>query len=217
MTSWIDKKLGITVQSDISMKVAIPGGISTQTHVKTVMKDIEIDAPIADSIFTFTPPQGAKEVEKLSLFGAMGATPDLAGKAAPDFTVQTVDGKPYSLSALKGKPVLLDFWATWCGPCRKAMPSVEQISQDYKDQGLVVLGVNAGEDRDTVREFLKKTPMAYPAVLGGESGILKNYQVTAYPTFVLIGSDGKIAAYEIGFNSQEMLRAMLQQAGLKAK
>jgi thiol-disulfide isomerase/thioredoxin len=217
MTSWIDKKLGIDLQSEVSMKIAIGAGVSTQMHVKTVKKELAIDGPIADSIFTFTPPEGAKEVEKLSLFGAMGATPDLTGKAAPDFTVQTVDGKAYSLAALKGNPVLLDFWATWCGPCRKAMPSVEQVSQDYKEQGLVVLGVDVREDRDTVQAFLKKTPMAYPTVLSGESGILKDYEVKAYPTFVLIDRDGKIAAYEVGFGGEEMLRAMLGKVGLAKK
>jgi len=113
--------------------------------------------------------------------------------------------------------VLLDFWATWCVPCRASMPSVERISQEYKDQGLVVLGVDTGEDRDTVQQFLQKTPMAYPAVLAGESGILEAYKVTAFPTFVLIGRDGKIAAYEVGFGGEGVLRGMLEKAGLAGK
>jgi thiol-disulfide isomerase/thioredoxin len=217
ITTWIDKKLGIDLQSEVSMKVSMPGSISTETHIKTVKKDLQIDGPIADSVFAFTPPDGAKEVEKLSVFGAMNATPDLAGKTAPDFTLQTLDGKPYGLAALKGKPVLLDFWATWCGPCRKAMPAVEKVFQDYKEQGLVILAVDGGEDRDTVQAFLKKTPMAYPAVLSGESPILKDYQVKAFPTFVMIDRDGKIAAYEIGFGGEEMLRTMLEKVGLSKK
>src|SRR5580698_9504013 len=143
MTTWIDKKLSIDLQTETNMKISMPGGVSTLMHAKTVKKNLEIDAPIADSIFAFTPPAGAKEVEKLSIFGATLTPPDLVGKIAPDFTLQTVDGKPQTLSALKGKPVLLDFWATWCGPCRKAMPSVEKVFRDYKDQGLMVLGVNA--------------------------------------------------------------------------
>jgi hypothetical protein len=97
------------------------------------------------------------------------------------------------------------------------MPSVERISQDYKEQGLVVLGVNGGEDRETVEQFLRKTPMAYPAVLAGESGIEAAYKVTAYPTFVLIGSDGKVAAYEVGFGGEAILRGMLERAGLAGK
>ena len=194
----------------------MPGGVSTQMHMKSVKQDLEIDSPIADSVFAFTPPDGAKEVESLSIFGTTLAPPQLVGKAAADFTVQTVDGKPYSLSALKGKPVLLDFWATWCGPCRKAMPSVEKISREYKDQGLIVLGVNAGEEREIVASFLKKTPMAYPAVLSlsGESTILADYKVKAYPTFVLIGPDGDVAAYEMGFGGEQMLRGMLEKIGI---
>jgi thiol-disulfide isomerase/thioredoxin/outer membrane lipoprotein-sorting protein len=217
MTHWFDKKLGIDLQSTFSSKLLIPGGPTVEMHQKTQRKTMQIDGPIDDSLFVFTPPAGAKEVQKLSMFGGQrSALPDLVGKAAPDFTVETVDGKPYSLSALKGKAVLLDFWTTWCGPCRNAMPSVEHVAQDYKE-GLVVLAVNAGEERDAVQAFLKKTPMAYPAVLSGETGILKDYQVNAYPTFVLIGSDGKIAAYEMGFSGDEMLRGMLEKAGLKAK
>jgi thiol-disulfide isomerase/thioredoxin len=211
-TTWIDKKTLLDLQRDVTMKVSV-GAMSTDTHIKTVKKDLVIDGPIADSTFSFTPPEGAKEVDKLSLFGGISSTPELVGKAAPDFTVQSVDGKPYSLSSLKGKPVLLDFWATWCAPCRKAMPSIDKLFQDYKDQGLMVLGVDGAEERTLVQDFLKKTPMAHPAVLSGESTILKDYQVKAFPTFVLIGPDGKIADYQMGFGGDEMLRDMLEKAG----
>jgi thiol-disulfide isomerase/thioredoxin/outer membrane lipoprotein-sorting protein len=213
MTTWIDKKLGLDLQNDVTMKIAMPG-MSTTTHMHTVKKNLEIDAAVPDSVFAFVPPSGAKEVDKISLFPTL-ATPALVGKAAPDFTLSTVDGKPYSLSALKGKPVLLDFWATWCGPCRKAMPLVEKLSQEYKDQGLVVLGVNAREERDVVAAFLKKTPMPYAAVLSGESTVLADYEVKGYPTFVLIDRDGKVAAYEIGIGGEEMLRGMLEKVGVK--
>jgi thiol-disulfide isomerase/thioredoxin len=217
ITTWMDKKLGIDLQSDVSMKVSMPGGISTDMHVKTVKTELRIDGPIPDSTFAFTPPDGAKEVDKLSLFGSIAVAPDLAGKPAPDFTLQTPDGKPYSLAALKGKPVLLDFWATWCGPCRKATPAVEQVYRQYKDQGLIVLGVDGGEQSAVVTDFLKKTPMAYPAVLSGESTVLKDYQVKAFPSFVLIDRDGKIAAYEVGLGGNEMLTEMLEKVGLSKK
>lgn len=217
MTTWLDKKLGIDLQSETSMKLAMPGGISTDVRVKGVKTDLKIDVTIPDSTFAFTPPDGAKQVDKLSLFGSIGRAPDLAGKPAPDFTLQTVDGNRYGLAALKGKPILLDFWATWCGPCREAMPAVEKIYQEFKDRGLIVLGVDAGEEHDIVGDFLKKTPLAYPAVLSGESTVLKDYQVKGYPSFVLIGPDGKIADYEVGFGGEDGLRAMLEKVGLAKK
>jgi len=216
MTNWIDKQLGIDLQSDSSMKISMPGGILTEVHVKGVKKDLHIDIPIADSTFAFTPPEGAREVDKLSLFPAIAVAPDLAGKPAPEFSLQTVDGEPYGLAALRGKPVLLDFWATWCGPCRKAMPSMEKIYSEYKDR-LTVLGVDAGEEHDIVAEFLKKTPLAYPAVLSGKSTVLKDYQVKGYPSFVLIDANGKIADYQVGFGGEEMLRGMLEKVGLAKK
>ena len=216
ITTWFDKKLLLDLQRDVIMKASI-GGTDTETHIKMVKKNLVIDGPIADSTFTFTPPEGAQEVAKLSLFGGAESTPDLAGKPAPDFTVQGVDGKPYSLASLKGKPVLLDFWATWCGPCRKAMPSVEKLFQDYKDQGLTVLAVDGAEEGQTVKDFLKEHPMVYPAALSGKTTILKDYNVTAFPTFVWIGADGKIADYQSGFGGDDMLRDMLEKAGLKLK
>jgi thiol-disulfide isomerase/thioredoxin len=92
------------------------------------------------------------------------------------------------------------------------MPSVEKIYAEYKDRGLVALAVNTGEERQLVDAFVNKTPFAYPVALSGESGILEAYQVTAYPTFVLIGPDGKVVAHEIGFNGEQMLRRMIGKA-----
>lgn len=97
------------------------------------------------------------------------------------------------------------------------MPVLEKISSEFKNSDLVILGVNTGEDREVVEEFLKKTPLQYPAVLSGESGILESYGVTAYPTFILIGRDGKIIANEVGFGGEDQLRQMIDKAGLVAK
>src|SRR5579863_7015862 len=215
MTSWIDKKLGIDIQFTFNMKMQM-GGKDVEMHQKVVKKGVKINQPVAEAMFTFTPPPDAKEVKELNLF-AMGAKPDLAGKPAPAFEVKTLAGEMFSLAKLKGKPVLLDFWATWCGPCRKSMPVLEKIARDFKNSDLVILGVNTGEDREVVEAFLEKTPLEYPAVLSGESGILESYSVTAYPTFILIGRDGKIIANEVGFSGEDQLREMIDKAGLVAK
>jgi thiol-disulfide isomerase/thioredoxin/outer membrane lipoprotein-sorting protein len=216
MTSWIDKKLGIDVQFNFVMKMQM-GAQDMEMHQKVVKKNIKIDQPVDEALFTFTPPPGAKEVKGLKLFGAVTSKPDLAGKPAPAFEVKSLGGETFSLAALKGKTVLLDFWATWCGPCRKSMPVLEKISSEFKNSDLVILGVNTGEDREVVEEFLKKTPLQYPAVLSGESGILESYGVTAYPTFILIGRDGNVIANEVGFGGEDQLRQMIDKAGLVAK
>ena len=215
MTSWIDKKLGIDVQFTFAMTMQM-GGKDIEMNQKVVKKGLKIDQPLAEAMFTFTPPPDAKEVKELNLFG-MAAKSDLTGKPAPAFEVKTISGETFSLAALKGKPVLLDFWATWCGPWRRSMPVLEKISIEFKNSDLVILGVNTGEDREVVEEFLKKAPFEYPAVLSGESGILESYKVTAYPTFILIGRDGKIVANEVGFGGEDQLRQMIDKAGLISK
>jgi thiol-disulfide isomerase/thioredoxin len=216
MNMWIDKKLGIELQNTLSMKMVI-GGKDMDLHQKSVKKNLRIDQPLEEALFTFTPPPDAKEVKELKLFGTMAAKPDLAGKPAPAFEVKSLEGKTFSLAALQGKPVLLDFWATWCVPCRKSTPVLEKLAREFKSSDLIILGVNTAEDRDLVEKFLKKTPFEYPAALSGESGILEAYQVTAYPTFILIGRDGKIVANEIGFGGEDQLRQMIDKAGLIAK
>jgi thiol-disulfide isomerase/thioredoxin len=213
MTSWIDKKLGIDVQSALAMKMQT-GGTDLQMHQKMVKKNLRINQPVDEALFTFTPPPGATEVKELKFSASLPSPLDLAGREAPEFQVKSLGGKTFGLDALKGKPVLLDFWATWCAPCRRSMPVLDKLALELKNTDLVILGVNTGEDRKVVEAFLKKRPFEYPAVLSGESGILESYQVTAYPTFILIGRDGKIVANDIGFGGEDQLRRMVEKAGL---
>jgi thiol-disulfide isomerase/thioredoxin len=213
---WIDTKLGIHLKQQVSFEMQIPGASAPMVvHQTVVTTSLKIDEPLPDSLFTFTPPAGAKEVDEI-LTVPNAPKADLAGRDAPDFDVKTLDAKPYSKASLAGKPVLLDFWATWCGPCRKSMPVLDRLAAKYRGQGLVVLGVNAGEERADVEAFLKTTPIPYPVALGLDSDILASFHVTAYPTFVLIGRDGKVEAHLIGFGGEAALRGMLEKAGLSA-
>jgi thiol-disulfide isomerase/thioredoxin len=215
MTTWIDKKLLLAVQEEIaySVKVAPAAGavpVEYQSKVKQVMRFLKVDQPIPATLFAFTPPADAKEQPAQTA----GRT-DLTGTVAPTFKGVSLDGKAYSLESLKGKTVLLDFWETWCGPCIKSMPTTEKLYADYKAQGLVVLAVDVDETRDIVDKFLKANPVAYPVLMGTESGIPPAYGVSAFPTFVLIGPDGKVAAHQIGF-SESSLSGIVSKAGLTA-
>jgi thiol-disulfide isomerase/thioredoxin len=214
MTSWIDKKAMFAVQEIISYsyKVAPAQGaapLEYQARLKQITRSLKIDQPIPAAVFAFTPPPDARE-QPPQTAGRI----DLTGKEAPTFKVVSLDGKSYSLDSLKGKPVLLDFWASWCGPCVRSMPIVEKLYADYRAQGLVVLAVDVGETRETVEKFLKGKPMAYPVTMGSESGIPAAYSVTVFPTFVMIGTDGKIAAHQFGLN-EAALGGIVAKAGLK--
>lgn len=212
--SWIDKKLLIDLKTDVALKMQMPQMPDPmEMHMVMAKKDLKIDQPVAESLFQFTPPADAKEVD--SVMGGAMVKADLSGKPAPEFSVRGLDGATYTLESLKGKPVLLDFWATWCMPCRQSMPVLEKLHQAYKDQGLVVLAVNTGEDRDTVSEFLKKSPVPYASALSGDSGIMQAYQVSAFPTFVMIGRDGKVVAHEVGYAGEDVLAAMPAKAGIE--
>jgi thiol-disulfide isomerase/thioredoxin len=214
MTSWIDKKLLIAIQEIISYsyKVAPAAGsapIEYQAKLKQLTRALKIDQPIPAELFAFSPPPDAKEQAP-----AAGGRVDLTGTVAPAFKAVSLDGKAYSLDSLRGKPVLLDFWASWCGPCIQSMPTLEKLRRSYESQGLVVLAVDVGETRETVEKFLKSKQVAYPVIMGNESGMPEAYSVTVYPTFVFIGADGKIAAHQFGFN-EAALSGIAAKAGLK--
>jgi thiol-disulfide isomerase/thioredoxin len=212
VTVWIDKKLGLYLQWTNSWN-SLVAGRTLHTEVRAINKSLKVDEPLSDSLFTFRPPADAKEVQEI-VAAAPALGTDLTGQDSPAFEVRSLDGKVYSLASLKGKPVLLDFWATWCIPCRKSLPALENISRGYREQGLVILAVNGGEERETVEAFLKTSPVPYPVVLGIDTDILTAFGVTSYPTYVLIGVDGKIVAYQVGFGGEDDLRAMLSKAGL---
>ncbi len=121
-------------------------------------------------------------------------------EVAPDFSWQTLDGEIVHLSGLKGKVVFLDFWATWCGPCRSTIPHVESIYNEYKDKDVVVIGVNmdVSSKRQAVEEFIKENGMTYFVISDANGNVASLYGVTSIPRFFLVDKDGNIASTKIG-------------------
>jgi len=123
----------------------------------------------------------------------------LNSKVSPrDFSLSLLEGETKSLSSYKGKVVFLNFWATWCGPCRVEMPSMEALYNKFRDKGLEILAVNSGEDQATVRSFMKNEGFSFPALLDLDGRVSANYGVQAIPTTFLIDRDGMIILRLVG-------------------
>ena len=214
MKFWIDKASKLTLKTAITASMEGPGMASPMhMNLEITVTSRKFDEPLPDSLFSFTPPEGAKEVHEFALPGMLKT--DLAGKAAADFNWKSLDAKQYSLADLRGKVILIDFWATWCAPCRKDLPFLEKLHQEFKGKGLVVLGLDVGEDEATVTKFLKTTKLSYPILLTDVTDVAEKYSVTAYPTIVLIDREGKIALDHVGAGGEKELRESLAKLGIE--
>jgi thiol-disulfide isomerase/thioredoxin len=119
---------------------------------------------------------------------------------APDFTLKTFAGQKITLSQLKGKVVLLDFWATWCGPCRESIPHLIQLYKNYRESGFELVGMNLDKgDGEVVRRFITSMDIPYPVVAAPEE-VVRSYQVTGIPVAFLIDKEGKIREKMVGFS-----------------
>ena len=123
------------------------------------------------------------------------------GGAAPDFMLKDISGKDTTLSSYKGKVVLLEFWATWCPPCKESIPEMVELHKKYRDRGFTVLGISIDADSDVaakVARFSSSYGITYPVLVAGET-VSMTYRVTSIPTSFLIGKDGTIITSYIGY------------------
>jgi cytochrome c biogenesis protein CcmG, thiol:disulfide interchange protein DsbE len=127
------------------------------------------------------------------------------GQAAPDFDLPLVSGGSVKLSDLKGKPVVLNFWASWCSPCRKEMPDLQAITDKYKDAGLQVYGINLGESKVAVSGYLADLGVSFPALLDQEDKVQTAYKILPIPATFFIDRTGLIRAiYPMQMSRQQM-------------
>ena len=133
------------------------------------------------------------------------------GKEAIDFTLTDLEGNKVSLKDYRGKNVYLNFWATWCPPCRSEMPEIEKVYQQYKDKGLVVLAVDLGEDKDTVKNFIKENNYNFKVLLDSDQSIAEQYNISAIPVSYFIDKDGKIVAKKVGALKEEEMQSYLKE------
>ena len=130
------------------------------------------------------------------------AAPAWAGVAdaqAPGFTLQSRDGKAVTLGQFKGDVVMINFWASWCGPCRQEMPLLDNIYKQYKDMGFTLLGVNVEPSSHDANAWLMKTPVSYPILYDTKSQVSQLYHVQAMPTTVIIDRKGIVRFVHNGY------------------
>lgn len=132
-----------------------------------------------------------------------------AGHLAPDFTVQSLDGEEVSLSNYQGMPVVLNFWATWCLPCRAEIPHFQEASERYAGQ-VAILGLNDGETADVVAPFVHDFGMTYPVLLSPDNQVSRRYRVLALPTTLFINADGVITEVYPGIINGAVLQTRIE-------
>ena len=134
----------------------------------------------------------------------MGFTPSFVSKKAPNFTLKTSDGSVIELSKLKGKTVVVNFWATWCGPCRAEIPGFLDVYSKYKSKGLEIVGISLDRGGwDDVKPFVKKYNISYPVVLGNDRIATLYGNIEAIPTTFIIDKNGAIVDQHVGYMKAE--------------
>jgi cytochrome c biogenesis protein CcmG/thiol:disulfide interchange protein DsbE len=136
---------------------------------------------------------------------------DIQEGPAPDFTLETIDGKSITLSSLRGKVVLIDFWASWCPPCREEAPRLSQVYKEYESQGVEFIGISIWDRLNDAKDYIKRFDVTYPSGLDTQGTILVDYGVRGIPEKFFIDTQGKLVAKFIGPSNTDGLRKTLDQ------
>ncbi len=178
---------------------------------------------VAGSVLTLvmilaTPAAGQHIPDLLRALDLGGYPP---GERAPEFSGRTADGKRLSLAGLRGKVVIVTFWATWCPPCREEMTLFERLHRELATEGLAIVGINAREEGVAIREYANALGLSFPLILDPQGEIQGAYGVIGLPTAFLIARDGRAVARAIGPRdwggpqARALLRALLLEPGAR--
>ena len=162
-----------------------------------------------ESVFARLLPLPALLLAVLAVFAAANDK-----EPAPRFFAKTMGGQNFTNESVKGKVVLFEFWTTWCPYCKGEEAFVDRIATEFKDHGLIVLAVNVGESKKTVKKYLELHPRTTPIVLMEDTNLAAMYAATAYPIYVLVDRDGFIVETQRGAGGETRLRRILARAGI---
>jgi thiol-disulfide isomerase/thioredoxin/outer membrane lipoprotein-sorting protein len=227
-TYWIDKARKLIVKTERISTVKrgeAPYGDALRTTYTVIYPVVSLDEPISDDVFTFAAPSTAKLVDNFvdpyaryqrpAAASAPLASPNYVGTPAPDLIFKAVDGTTLSLASLRGKPVLLDLWATWCGPCLLEMPTIDRIYRYGKSAGLTVLGIDQDKKPNDALAYLEKENYGWQDFHDGWNGKYEHLGVTGegIPMLMLINADGKIVYFHSGADDDAGLLVAIRHLG----
>ena len=151
------------------------------------------------------------------LIAASAFAADEDGTPAPRFHAKTTSGESFNNESIKGKVVLLEFWASWCKYCEQEESFVEKLNKEFAEKGLIVLAIDVAESKKTVKKYLQEHPRACRIVLTEDTNLAAMYQANVYPIYVVIDRDGNIAGEQRGAAGERALRHLLANAGLESE
>ena len=202
---WIDEQRYLVLR-DLQSGPRNSNGRVLNVTIDTKIKKVAVDTDVPDTVFSFEPEKKWAQVDLLVLPGEERLM--LTGRPAADFTLKSLDGEPIELSSLHGKVVVLDFWATWCPPCRAELPSIDKLNAEFAGK-VEFLGVN-DEDSGTVKAFLKKAGYTFPVLMDGKRQVHRTYGIRSIPVLLVIDRQGVIRQHFVGSRSVEALRSAIQ-------
>ncbi len=198
---WVDRERLVVLQS--KEKGSTQEGA---LEITMKMKLVELDQQVGDGLFHFAPDPGWSEVETLVLPGESAVT--LTGEKAADFTLKSLEGETVSLRSLRGNVVVLDFWATWCGPCRSEFPSIEKLRKEF-GESVRFYGIS-DEDTAKIRKFVEQNNYAMTMLVDGKRAVNRSYGIHAIPALFVIDRDSVVRRQFMGTQSETELRKAIR-------
>ncbi len=179
--------------------------------LRNIVATVLVGVAIAAVVWQFDRPGAASSQSVTVTASANSAAPE-KGKPAPDFELKMIDGTTARLSDFAGKPVWINFWASWCPPCRAENPDIEEVYLAHKDaEGLVLLAPAIGEGRDSVAGYMERADLHYPVGADSDTQIAANYRVIGIPTHIFIDREGIVREIRVGAMSKKTMEKKLAQ------
>jgi thiol-disulfide isomerase/thioredoxin len=201
MTMWFADDSGMLEEVTIDLKpmyadMMPPGSTVDKATATIAFTDIQLNSEVPADKYTFKPSDTDKKVKSFD------PQQELVGEAVPDFKGVDLEGKAIGISDFKGKVVVLDFWATWCGPCMQAIPKIQEINAEYASKGVVVIGMNQDTEdvKDKVKETVEAKKLTFRQFMDSTQSVAEQFKVTGIPCTVVVDGKGIIQWIHTGFS-----------------